>query len=144
MPPSSLASKPSTGQLCQKRSEQASIGWAWVQFSVLVFQAHCFTCAQVKTWVCGKSTHGDDPITEPMKRVNCGGQHSWRYCSCPVYKQKVAIQEVCTLKNSATSRSTWRPILNPPRRAGTNIVAATGRQDGEGIPLSNTLSSQIL
>ena len=55
--------------------------------------------SRVKTRFCGKSTHGDDPCDEPMKYINCGGQHSSRSHNCPMYKNDVTIQEMETLKN---------------------------------------------
>lgn len=67
-------------------------------FQCLRFGHTASRCARVKTCFCGKSAHGDDPCAEPMKCVNCGGQHSSRSRNCPTYKTEVAIQEIKTLR----------------------------------------------
>lgn len=69
-------------------------------FQCLRFGHTASRCARIKACQCGKPFHSDDPCIDPIKCINCSGQHSTRSRDCPIYKQEAAIQKVkATQKN---------------------------------------------
>ena len=63
-------------------------------FQCLRFGHTASRCARIKACQCGKPFHSDDPCIDPIKCINCSGQHSTRSRDCPIYKQEAAIQKV--------------------------------------------------
>ncbi|XP_071054942.1 uncharacterized protein [Onthophagus taurus] len=79
-------------------------------------------CEALQICVCGKAIHEGRPCEDPLVCVNCGGPHSARSRSCPVFKKEAAIQEIRT-KDKLSYVEAKRKLQQTPVRTPTQGVS---------------------
>lgn len=65
-------------------------------------------CNKEQICVCGNAPHPGSSCPDPIKCINCQGQHSARSRNCPVYKEEAEIQRIKTLEKISFSEAKKR------------------------------------
>lgn len=96
-------------------------------------------CNNLEKCVCGSTPHPDTPCSEPMKCVNCEGNHSSRSRNCPIYKEEVAVQKVRVTENIsfAEARKKVR-VSNSTPIPGISYAKATAK-----TPTADTVKNLV-
>lgn len=72
-------------------------------------------CDNQQICMCGKPPHESQPCEEPLKCVNCLGDHSSRSKDCPVYKQELAIQEIKVKEKLSYLEAKKKVVVQTPK-----------------------------
>lgn len=91
-------------------------------FQCLRFGHPASRCARMKVCHCGKPFHSDDPCLDPIKCINCSGQHSSRSRDCPIYKQEAAIQQVKARQKISYTEA--KKLVSPENKGNITYVEA--------------------
>ena len=83
------------------------------------------TCDKQPVCICGKPPHEGTPCSDPIKCINCGGEHSARSKNCPIFKEEAAIQKIKVLEKIPYMEAKKKIRANtPPNFVSYATVAA--------------------
>lgn len=90
-------------------------------------------CNGEQVCVCGKPLHEGQPCEDPVKCVNCQGNHSARSKNCPIYKQEAYIQELKVKENLPYLEAKRKAVPSTPAQ-GVSYARAVAAPTNIDVP----------